>query len=96
MLPETSLAGVFVVAQSIRAAVEALVVVVDERTVARVTVSIGIGYVTDASLYGETILFAAADRGLYDAKGRGRNRFVLGTAEEPVKPRAAARELTAT
>jgi diguanylate cyclase (GGDEF)-like protein len=94
VLPETSLAGVFVVAQCIRAAVEALEIAIDGRPSARVTVSIGIGYVTDASMYGETLLFAAADRGLYEAKDRGRNRVVLGTAEGAVKPRSAAREVT--
>jgi diguanylate cyclase (GGDEF)-like protein len=79
LLPDTSLAGAFVVAEHIRAVVEQLEIVVDENVCVNVTVSIGIGYVTDAAAFDETVLFAGADRGLYDAKDRGRNQVMLGT-----------------
>lgn len=81
LLPDTSLAGAFVVAEHIRAVVEKLEIFVDEHVRAKVTVSIGIGYVTDAAAFDETVLFAGADRGLYDAKDRGRNRVMLGTTD---------------
>jgi diguanylate cyclase (GGDEF)-like protein len=81
VLSQTPLAGAFIVAEDLREAVAGLEIVVDAETKVRVTVSIGIGYVSNASEYDETILFSAADRGLYDAKDRGRNRVSLGTAE---------------
>jgi predicted signal transduction protein with EAL and GGDEF domain len=62
---------------------------VDEGARAKVTVSIGIGYLTDASVFDETVLFAGADRGLYDAKDRGRNRVILGTTDTDTPPRIA-------
>jgi diguanylate cyclase (GGDEF)-like protein len=89
LLPDTSLAGAFVVAEHIRSVVEKLQIVVDEGARAKVTVSIGIGYLTDASVFDETVLFAGADRGLYDAKDRGRNRVILGTTDTDTPPRIA-------
>ena len=81
VLPETSLAGVFVVAENLRELIAGLDIPLDTGESTRVTVSIGIGYITDAAAFDETILFLAADRGVYEAKDRGRNRVVLGTAE---------------
>ncbi len=88
VLPGTSLAGAFLVAENIRDVIERLAFAVDVATIARVTVSIGIGYISDASKFDDTILFSAADSGLYQAKGHGRNRVVLGTAQE-TPPREA-------
>ncbi len=81
VLPETSLAGVFVVAENLRELVAGLEIPLDDGKFARVTVSIGIGYITDASKFDATILFSAADRGLYQAKDRGRNRVILGSTD---------------
>ncbi len=54
----------------------------------RISVSVGIGNTDDASRTAQDELFEVADRALYQAKERGRNRYVVATcapapAEEP-------------
>ncbi len=91
VLPGTSLAGVFVVAENLREIIAGLSIPLDDGASARVTVSIGIGYVIDASEFDQTLLFSAADRGLYEAKDRGRNRVVLGSTDTiEARPRRTA------
>jgi diguanylate cyclase (GGDEF)-like protein len=91
VLPDTPLHGVMHIAERIRDVVERLEIVYGNKSCGNVTLSIGIGYVPDARGAEEAVLFDAADRALYDAKARGRNRIMLGTtaltrSEEPRAP----------
>jgi diguanylate cyclase (GGDEF)-like protein len=91
LLPDTTLEGARLVADRIRSAVERLIIRHGEQALGRTTVSIGIGYVSDARNADETTLFEAADRALYDAKAGGRNRVMLDSIESPAPaPEAAA------
>ncbi|MCY1183334.1 diguanylate cyclase (GGDEF) domain protein [compost metagenome] len=72
VLPETELAGARLLAERIRAAVEALPPFGDDT--APVTVSIGIGCHTPGTQQDLQTLLGAADEALYRAKGNGRNR----------------------
>ena len=85
LLPETDIAGAAAVAEKIRELVEGTPVPVDDGAPIRVTVSIGLGTLSDfvtpaaATAPGERRitgrdLIAAADRSLYAAKHAGRNR----------------------
>ncbi|MBD5633335.1 MAG: GGDEF domain-containing protein [Candidatus Eremiobacteraeota bacterium] len=86
VLPDTPLRGVFVVAERIRASIERMPIRYDQRLLPAVTVSIGIGYTSDARA-GSTRLFEAADRALYDAKN-GRNRVAIAATDDA--PQSAA------
>ena len=81
VLPDTPLDGALTLAERIRLVVEKLEVSHDGKALGPVTVSIGIGYAVDGSTTDEQALFDAADRGLYNAKGAGRNRVLLGSSE---------------
>lgn len=70
--PDTDLAAALICAERMRLAVEALVVVADELRL-RGSVSIGIA-VRDATMGDADALIKCADRGVYLAKQRGRNR----------------------
>ncbi|MBD5633058.1 MAG: GGDEF domain-containing protein [Candidatus Eremiobacteraeota bacterium] len=87
ILPDTPLRGVFIVAERIRSSIERLPIPHDQEVLPPVTVSIGIGYASDARA-GSANLFEAADRALYDAKN-GRNRVALA-ATGGVPPQSAA------
>jgi diguanylate cyclase (GGDEF)-like protein len=78
VLPETDLEGAFVVAEKIRAAVEAIHLRMDDGSSLRITISIGIATIADAAGAGGPSvesLIAAADRNLLRAKRLGRNRL---------------------
>jgi diguanylate cyclase (GGDEF)-like protein len=79
LLPHTSLDDGLGVAERIRAKFEATSLVVDENTLAA-TVSVGVAASTDRSL---SEMIMAADRALYRAKTKGRNRVegASGAAE---------------
>jgi diguanylate cyclase (GGDEF)-like protein len=81
IMPETTLHGATVVAERLRAAVEAAAIPQGAAAVHRVvTISIGVAAVSSA--VGETpaSLLAEADRALYAAKQAGRNRVVSAKA----------------
>lgn len=74
VLPETDLAGALVVAEKLRAAVEAQVVPWDGQAL-RVTVSLGAAQALDPAEEARALV-GRADAGLYAAKAAGRNRVV--------------------
>jgi diguanylate cyclase (GGDEF)-like protein len=78
VLPETTLAGARVVADKVRRLVEDLEVQMEDGGEAHMTVSIGLAAL-ETQVDGDTLtarqLLAAADRALYEAKERGRNRI---------------------
>lgn len=79
VLPETDIAGAVSVAEKIRSLVQQTAVPMDDGTLARVTISIGLASLRDDQPREERItardLIAAADRSLYAAKNSGRNRI---------------------
>jgi len=78
VLPETDIAGAVSVAEKIRGLVQKTSVPMDDGTLARVTISIGLASLRDDQPRQERLsardLIAAADRSLYEAKNGGRNR----------------------
>jgi diguanylate cyclase (GGDEF)-like protein len=81
IMPETNLRGAAVVAERLRAAVEAAGLRQGDGARHRVvTVSIGVAAVNDASQATPASMLAEADRALYRAKQAGRNRVVTAVA----------------
>ncbi|HUK66000.1 MAG TPA: GGDEF domain-containing protein [Anaeromyxobacteraceae bacterium] len=83
VLRETPLADTLVLCERLRARVNALRIPAGDRAV-RVTVSVGVADLARD----DTVLswFERADRGLYAAKGAGRDRVALGEALPPPPP----------
>jgi diguanylate cyclase (GGDEF)-like protein len=74
VLPETDIAGAASVAEKIRTLVQKTAVPMDDGSLVRVTISIGLAAVSDHEKPTARHLIAAADRSLYEAKNSGRNR----------------------
>jgi diguanylate cyclase (GGDEF)-like protein len=78
VLPETEIAGAVSVAEKIRSLVQKTSVPMEDGTLVRVTISIGLASLRDGHPRQERLsardLIAAADRSLYEAKNKGRNR----------------------
>lgn len=85
VLPQTDLAGAVELADRLRKAVEAEVVVSGAEQI-RVTISCGVACYPEGGLTKDG-LFAAADRALYDAKSSGRN-CVRSAGAKPTGARA--------
>lgn len=80
ILPATDASAARALAETLRIAIEAMVV--DDL---KVTVSIGVATVPDIDAADAEALVAAADAGLYAAKAQGRNRVCVGPAESGEK-----------
>ena len=72
ILPETELSGALLLAERIRASVEALTAFADDAR--SVTVSVGIGVYIPGTQHDLAQVLGAADEALYRAKANGRNR----------------------
>lgn len=83
LLPQTDAHGAVVKAEACRAAVEATEVPVEEDTVIRVTISMGIAAYDPQHPVSKSTLISAADGALYRSKCAGRNRV---TVSEPPPP----------
>jgi diguanylate cyclase (GGDEF)-like protein len=71
ILPETSLHHAAKIGEDLRALVEAHAFVAEDKNI-RVTISVGVGTLTDDMAQGD--LYKSADEMLYRAKRTGRNR----------------------
>ena len=80
VLPNTSLPGARIVAERVRSAIAACQIPLPDGSTASITTSIGVAYAPHTVDASTNDLFASADRALYLAKARGRNRVVV--AEE--------------
>jgi diguanylate cyclase (GGDEF)-like protein len=86
VLPGTDMAGAVIAAERVRRAIEETELVLpDGRPLPRVTASFGIA-AADPEMSVEA-LFESADRALYRAKAKGRNRVEPFTGTEPEAPR---------
>ncbi len=90
LLPATDPPGALIVAERIRAAVEALALPHAQSDIAgHVTVSVGVASVTVSSGGLPAQLVGAADAALYRAKKEGRNRVVAAEAASDSAVQAA-------
>jgi|GEM_PF-171326 diguanylate cyclase (GGDEF)-like protein len=78
-MPDVALEQAAMTAERIRQVVEQREVILENQTVARITVSLGVSHLQK----GETVetLIALADESLYEAKNRGRNRVCTKPGE---------------
>ena len=81
LLPSTDIEGAEQVAEKIRESVENLEIPLNDGTITKVTVSAGVsGLIPNANSNTDQFI-SNADKALYDAKGKGRNRVVsMGNA----------------
>ncbi len=81
VLPYTDAEGALVVAEALRAAVEALGIEHQDSAAGVITISLGVATCLPRQEQDFQIITAASDRGLYAAKEQGRNRIGLGQVE---------------
>lgn len=80
ILPNTDAAGATCVAEEIRIAIKALEIPhCTSRVSDRVTISLGVATIVPFPAFSPEMLIDAADRALYQAKDRGRDRYYLMT-----------------
>lgn len=77
LLPETTPEGAITIAERIIERVEKAAIPYANCIVGYVTVSVGVGFAVDARELSTASLLELADRALYDAKRRGRNRYTV-------------------
>jgi diguanylate cyclase (GGDEF)-like protein len=88
LLPETTPEGAIAVAERIIERVEKAAIPYANSIVGYVTVSVGVGFAVDARELSTASLLELADRALYDAKRRGRNRYTVSIMPADVKEHA--------
>lgn len=88
VLPHTDVEMALVLAERIRADIERRAFMVEDGQV-RITVSLGVASLRDASITDVSRWIAAADAALCEAKAQGRNRVVMHHACNPAPAQAA-------
>jgi len=78
VLPDTDCIGAMIVAEEIRQCVEDLQIENRETPIGRVTISLGVAFLTPSQGESSATLVSLADKALYQAKHAGRNRVVMG------------------
>jgi diguanylate cyclase (GGDEF)-like protein len=86
IIPGGNLPVARAVAERLRAAVRKIAVPVGEGRTVRVTVSIGIGFLTPSDESGDELLIAMADQALYRAKQCGRDCIQVTAASQGGRP----------
>jgi diguanylate cyclase (GGDEF)-like protein len=86
LLPETTAAGALVVAENVRAAIEALGLEHRAADLGHVTVSLGVASYFPDTDSPPTALVETADQALYAAKSKGRNRVVAHEPQRRSRP----------
>jgi diguanylate cyclase (GGDEF)-like protein len=89
VLPHTDLSQAQVLAERIRAEIERRAFDLDDGSV-RITASVGVASLHDASIDSIGRWIAAADSALYEAKSQGRNRVAVHAEHRLGRPHAAA------
>lgn len=84
LLPDLRLEAAALRAEALRGAVERISVRYGEKTLPRITVSIGVAAHPDDGAMPQQLM-KAADDALYDAKGRGRNQVAIAGEADPAK-----------
>jgi non-specific serine/threonine protein kinase len=92
VLPSTSLPDAIIVAERMRAAVEALALDHDGSTLGRVSISVGVASVPAVEGHDPMAIVKLADEAAYMAKERGRNRVVAPPDYESKSPPALRRQ----
>ncbi len=92
MLPATTIPEAMIRAEAMRAAVEAVTVRYGEKTLPRITISLGVAVAPDHGILPQDLMLVADDA-LYKAKAAGRNQVMLATVHgpEPAVPDAEDR-----
>ena len=80
LLPDTALEGGLHIAESIRQAVQNMVLEHTTTRPTQITVSIGVSTFTPSPGDSRHAFFASADQAMYEAKGAGRNRVCIAPA----------------
>jgi diguanylate cyclase (GGDEF)-like protein len=86
LLPGTDLAGALLVAERLRARIEALALAIDTQAGLMVTASFGVQALVPGADESLDVLLAAADGALYEAKAQGRNRVCAAPARRGPQP----------
>jgi diguanylate cyclase (GGDEF)-like protein len=95
LLPDTGAAAALQRAEAMRAAVEAITVRYGEKTLPRVTISLGVAVAPQHGTLPQDLM-RVADNALYAAKDQGRNQVVLAdlSARDPADETAAGATVT--
>ncbi|MBB3712124.1 diguanylate cyclase (GGDEF)-like protein [Limimaricola variabilis] len=95
LLPELGREAAALRAEALRGAIERISVRYGEKTLPRITVSIGLAVHPEDGTMPQQLM-KAADDALYDAKARGRNQVAIAGEEDPNPQEATAMLLPAT
>ena len=89
LLPDLGLPAAALRAEALRGAVERINVRYGEKSLPRITISVGVAVHPEDGTMPQQLM-KAADDALYDAKGRGRNRVAIAGEDDPTQAEVAA------
>jgi len=76
LLPQTDLSGAMILAEKLRAAVEATTFGISQEKKINITISVGAAQINPKTMNKPLALVQSADKALYEAKANGRNQIV--------------------